>query len=473
MGEMSIGRAMALRAARHPDRVAVHEVASGRAVTFAEIDREATALARRWRPDVAADDRVVVALGTSAAFVRACLAIWRLGATPVPIDPALAGDERAAVLDAADPALVVAGDAAEPPADPGGPDLPDLVASSWKAPASGGSTGPPKIVESTGPATVDPDAPVAPYLPTDQVQLVAGPLHHSAPFTYALRGLMTGHTLVLLPRFSPRAVLAAIAEHRVSWALLVPAMMHRIARLPDGALDAADLSSLETLLHLGAPCPPALKRTWIARLGAERVVEVYASSESAGIAMIRGDEWLAHPGSVGRGVGGSEFRVVDPDGRECAPGDVGEVLMIRPGGPRYRYRGAPARVVPGWAGWTGLGDLGWRDAQGYLFLVDRDVDTITLPDGAVVHPAPVEAALEAHPAVRSAAVVGIGEPVRVHALLDLDGGGSVDEVLASLPPDRRPASAEAVGGPLRDDAGKVRRARLAADAARRWASRSG
>ena len=111
--------------------------------------------------------------------------------------------------------------------------LPDAWARSWKAPTSSGSTGRPKVVPTAAPALLDPSLAVAPFLPLDQVQLVTAPLTHSATFTYAFRGLMTGHELVLLPRFDERRVLAAIAAHGMTWALLVPTMMHRLLRLPD------------------------------------------------------------------------------------------------------------------------------------------------------------------------------------------------------------------------------------------------
>lgn len=445
-----IGAALDLLADRDPDRPAVHEVAGGTTLSRRDVAERSAAVAAVWSGDVAREDLVGLCLGNTADLVVGCAAAWRLGATPLPLPP-----DHTAVLDVAAPALVVG--TLPHPASGRVPDR--EPASSWKATTSGGSTGAPKVVVSTGPATVDPDADVAPYLPREQIQLVSGPLHHSAPFTYALRGLMTGHTLVLLDRFDPGAVLEAIPRFGVTWALLVPTMLHRLARHPD--VGSADLSSLRHLVHLGAPCPPEVKRWWLARIGPERVVEVYASSESAGITMIRGDEWLAAPGSVGRPVGGSSFRIVGPDGGELPAGEVGEVVMTRTGGPRYRYVGATARRLPGWDGWDALGDLGWLDDDGRLYLVDRAVDVIRV-DGHDVYPARVEAAVERHPAVRSSAVLELDG--RVHALLDLDSDADPDEVVAAadLPPWAVPTSTELVDGPLRDDAGKVRRSALRA-----------
>jgi bile acid-coenzyme A ligase len=488
VGEVSISAALTELARRDPGAVAVRVVDPDDAtrtrehLTRAALDRDATGTARALleRGPIGVDDRVVVAVANTAASVVLLLALWRLGATPVIVAPDADPAARRAVAAAAgavrevDDGDVVRGAAAGEP-------LPDRAASAWKAVTSGGSTGTPKVVLSLGAAVVDPDRAVAPYLPTGQVQLVAGRLHDSAPFTYALRGLMTGHELVVLARPDPAAALAAIAAHRVSWTVLAPSTMQRIARLPGFA--GADLSSLAMLVHLGAPCPPALKRTWIARLGPERVVEVYASSESAGITMIRGDEWLAHPGSVGRGIGGSTFRVLGPDGRDRGPGEVGAVVMTRPGGPRYRYLGGTGEAADrdGAAGggtgappgWTGLGDLGWLDEQGWLHLVDRADDVLTV-DGAAVYPARVEAVLESHPAVRSAAVVA-GPGGRPHALLDLGvdagrrhGAGTTGEAVLAAVADRlsareRPVAVRAVAGPLRDEAGKLNRRRLARD----------
>lgn len=445
-----IGAALDLLADRDPDRPAVHEVAAGTTLSRRDVATRSAAVATAWQDDVAPDDLVGLHLGNTADLVVGCVAVWRLGATPLPLPP-----EPAAVLDVAAPTLVVP--ALPHPTSGRVGDRPP--ASAWKATSTGGSTGPPKVVVSTGAATVDPDADVAPYLPREQIQLVSGPLHHSAPFTYALRGLMTGHTLVLLDHFDPGAVLDAVPRFGVTWALLVPSMLHRLARHPDAG--SADLGSLRHLVHLGAPCPPDLKRWWLDRIGPERVVEVYASSESAGITMIRGDEWLAAPGSVGRSVGGSSFRVVSPDGVELPPGEVGEVVMTRTGGPRYRYLGGTARRIVGWEDWDALGDLGWLDEEGRLFLVDRADDVIRRA-GHDVHPARVEAALERHPAVRSAAVFELRGGV--HALLDLDREADPDAVVAAadLPSWAVPASVERVDGPLRDDAGKVRRSALRA-----------
>jgi bile acid-coenzyme A ligase len=418
------------------------------------------------------DALVSIRLPNTVEFVVATVAVWLVGATPQPLSGRLGLDEQRAIVEVADSAVVLGADAADFPGRrtvPAGVALagvapwagPDLAASSWKAPTSSGSTGRPKIVLAAADATIDPESTVAPFVPRAAVQLVCAPLTHSAPFTYAMRGLMTGHSLVLLPRFEPAAVLDAIARHRITWVMLVPTMLHRMLRLPVSVRQTADLSSLESILHIGARCSPDVKHGWIDWIGADRVVEVYAGSESAGLTMIVGHEWLAHPGSVGRPVSGSRMRVVSPEGEEVPPGTVGLVQMRRDGPPTYRYLGAEERIVDGW---HTLGDLGRMDADGYLWIEDR-ADDLIVTGGEKLAPAIVEAAAEAHPAVRSAVAVGIpdvdlGEAVGL--VVDIDGDAPTGSALAAWIVDRagaaaRPARILVVHEPLRDDAGKVRR----------------
>lgn len=470
--EMSIGAAFTWLAAQDPDRVAVR--CGDDVLTRRELDERATAVAARWvRRGVAVDDVVTVALPNGVPFVVACVAAWKAGACVQPLSPRLAPAERAAVEELTRPALVVddgsvdellgvrdgeAGTASQERADEPTDDLPDRWAAAWKAPTSSGSTGRPKVVVAAAPARVDPTRPVAPFVPAEAVQVVAGPLFHAAPFTYALRGLMTGHTLVVLPRFDPVSWLAAVAEHGATWSVLVPTMMQRIMRVSDR--DSYDVGSLAGVLHMGARCPEPVKRAWIAWLGPERVVEVYAGSESSGLTMIDGTEWRERPGSVGRPVGDSEFRAVRPDGTECAPGESGELLMRR-AAPTYRYLGGPP---PRDDGWHSLGDAGWIDADGYVFVGDR-LDDVVVTGGVKVAPADVESVLDTHPAVRSSVVVGREDAdlgMRVHAVVDTAGTPVAVADLAAwvadrLDPEKRPRSWEVVDVELRGDTGKVRR----------------
>jgi bile acid-coenzyme A ligase len=252
----------------------------------------------------------------------------------------------------------------------------------------------------------------------------------------------------------------------VEWVLFVPTMMQRIWRLPEAVRARYDLSSLRRVMSTGAPSPAWLKRAWIDWLGPERIFEAYGGTERTGGTMISGSEWLAHPGSVGRPTLGRRIRIQRPDGSECAPGEVGEVFMMPPGGRGTTYRYIGAEPVAARDGWETLGDMGWLDAEGFLYLVERKSDMI-LVGGANVYPAEIEAALDAHPAVRSSAVIGLPDDDlgnRVHAIVDAPAPVDADELRAHLAQHlahyKIPRSFEFVSEPLRDDAGKVRRSAL-------------
>ncbi|MFT4262116.1 MAG: AMP-binding protein [Nocardioides sp.] len=420
MVRMLIPEALARLAEREPDAVAVR--CGDAVITRAELGRLASEAAAGIAPGTVAP----VSRANSIDFVVETLAAWTAGATPLPLSPRLPAEERDAIL-----AL-----AAQPGAAQG----------SWRLATSSGSTGRPKLIRAAGDQSIDPDEAIAPFVPRAAVQLVAGPLFHAAPFTYAMRGLMTGHELVLMERFDAATWLRLIETHEVTWGMLVPTMMRRIAALCEAEDAWPALPSLRAILHLGARCPADLKRRWIDWLGPGRVHELYAGTESAGLAFIDGREWLAHPGSVGRPVGDSEFRIVD-----------GEIWMRR-SRPTYAYLGAPARERDGW---HSLGDAGWIDDEGYLYVADRLDDVINC-GGVKIHPADVEGVLDAHPRVRSSVAVGRPHPDLgevVHAVVD--GDATLAELRAwvepRLDPEKWPRSWQLVDVELRGDTGKVRR----------------
>ena len=477
MPQLTISRAISWLAAQHPQRLAVRD--DELALTRHELDAKSNSLARAYASlGVGRDDLVTLSLPNSVEFVVACVAIWKLGATPQPLSPRLPIEERRAIVELADSALVVGAIPNEFPGrqileagfEPRGStaELPNAAATSWKAPTSSGSTGHPKIVLAAASATIDLQQRVAEFIPREAVQLVAGPLTHSAPFTYAMRGLMTGHSLVVLPRFDERRVLDSIDAHAITWLMLVPTMMNRILNLPKAVRDGASLASLESFVHLGAPCDPQLKRAFIDWLGPERVVELYAGTESSGLTMITGEEWLEHPGSVGRPIGGSRMRVVDEHGNELPPGQVGRIEMTRDGGPTYRYLGRDAPT----ATWSTLGDRGLLDEDGYLWVIDREDDLI-VSGSVTVYPIEVERMLERHPLVRSAVAFGVADAElgsRIHAMVDVaEAALTLDDLqlwLSSrLDHEKLPRVIEIVHDPLRDDAGKVRRSLLSRERA--------
>lgn len=477
---MSIGRAIGWLAERGPDRPSIsHE---GRTITRAELERRTNRLARAYAErGVGPDAMVTIALPNGIEFYEACVAAWKLGATPQPVSAKLPAVERRAILELAKPALIVGAPddtGTGIPALPAGfaPDaalsddpLDDRVAKHWKAPTSGGSTGRPKLIVAKQPGMADPAVGAA-----DDVQLVPGPLYHNAPFLFStMYGLFIGAHLVVLTRFDAEEALRLIEHHRVRFVVLVPTMMHRIWRLGDELRARYDVASLERILHLGAPCPAWLKEKWIEWLGPERVHELYAGTEAQVVTTITGTEWLMHRGSVGRPQGGGEIKILDEQGRELPPREVGEVFMRPKAGPgtTYEYIGAKAKNRDGW---ESLGDMGWLDEEGYLYLADRHADMI-LSGGSNIYPAEVEAALDAHPGVRSSAVIGLPDEEMgnlVHAIVDI-ADHEIDEaalrahLTERLAKYKLPRTFELVRQPLRDDAGKVRRSVLRAERIRR------
>jgi bile acid-coenzyme A ligase len=475
MAIVSLGRAFSALADAEPDRPAV--TCAGRTTTRGELEslsnRAARALAELG---VGEGDFVTIGLPNSAELYAAVLATWKLGAVPQPVSARLPAREREAIVELAD-AKVVFG--ADPDAHPGrhclplgwSPDpslddslLPDRAPPAWKAPTSGGSTGRPKIIVAADPGMIDTDLDPGMGVRHGGVMMVPGPMYHNAPFSYSTRGLATGNHVITMPRFDAEETLAGIQEHRPDWMLLVPTMMLRIWRVPER--ESYDVSSLQVVWHMAAPCPAWLKEGWIEWIGGEKLYELYAGTEAQAVTIIRGDEWLAHRGSVGRCLIG-EMKVLDPLGEELAPGEVGEIYMRSPGGREtYRYVGAEAKRTAD--GWESLGDLGWIDADGYVFLTDRLSDMI-LSGGANIYPAEVEAAIDEHPLVRSSAVIGLPDEDlgnRIHAIVQVAEGASVsDDELREFLAERLvrykiPRTFERSDEPLRDDAGKVRRSAL-------------
>jgi bile acid-coenzyme A ligase len=495
---VSFPRRLAELAAASPLRVAI--TCGDESITRAELELRGNRLARDLvRRGVGEGDFVTVALPNSIAWFIAYVAAWKLGAIPQPVSSRLPARELAAIVELARPKVVFGVDPDSPGAEaiaevvgkrvsylPVGYEpsleiadgaLPEAVSPAWKAPTSGGSTGRPKLIVSGDPALLDDTADPPLLLARDGCLVMPGPLYHNGPAVWSCQALLAGCHVVVLPRFDSEATLAAIEEHGADVVYLVPTMMKRISRLPDEVRLAYDLSSLRVVWHLAEPCPPWLKDEWIAWLGPERIWELYAGTEAQAATVISGTEWLEHRGSVGRPASG-EVMVCDADGNALPPGEQGEIwLRSDRETPTYRYVGAEAKMLDD--GWESLGDVGWLDADGYLYLGDRLQDMI-LTGGANVYPAEVEAALHEHPAVRSCAVIGLPDDdrgARVHAIVEAEpdavGEHELLEFLAErLVSYKLPRSVEFVDEPLRDDAGKVRRTALRAERIDDGASRS-
>jgi bile acid-coenzyme A ligase len=297
----------------------------------------------------------------------------------------------------------------------------------------------------------------------DDTALITAPMHHNGPFLNSFAALAVGGHAVLPGKFDAETTLKMIDQHKVGWVYLVPTMMSRISKLPDSVRLSYDVSSLHAVMHMAAPCPPYLKEAWIEWLGGDVIWELYAGTEAQAATLISGTEWMKHKGSVGRVVSG-EMQITDEDGNPLPPGEVGEIWLRSKIGPTYKYLGATARSRG--EGWESLGDLGWMDDDGYLYLADRMTDMI-LVGGSNVYPAEVEAALEEHPAVLSSAVIGLPDDDlgnRLHAIVQLGADVSDGELAAwcgeRLTRYKVPRSFERLAEPLRDHAGKVRRSQL-------------
>jgi bile acid-coenzyme A ligase len=473
-----IGRLLALHATQKPGRIAL--IIGVEQISYAELDARSTRRARMLAAEgVQRGDFVTIALPNCAEFYETTFALWKLGAVPNMVSHRLPDAELSAIVDLVQPRLVIGPDAARLPGqrvvsagraideslstEP----LPEAISPHHRAMTSGGSTGRPKVIVMKARGEWNPEVGFVGQAPYETV-LNPGPLYHSAPFLGTHAALFCGCTVVEMTKFDADRALELIDEHKVNWVNFVPTMMHRIWRLGDEVRARFDLSSIRIVFHMAAPCPAWLKEAWIEWLGPERIYELYAGTEGQGGSIITGTEWLQHRGSVGLPGAGSKIRILDDDGKDCAPGEVGEIYLLPEGGggSTYHYLGAEAKAQ---GEWESLGDLGWFDEDGYLYLSDRRKDLI-LSGGANIYPAEVEAALDSHAEVRSSIVVGLPDEdwgQRVHAIVEADPARiSAEELIEHvgrhLARYKLPKTIEFTEQPLRDDAGKARRSALAA-----------
>jgi bile acid-coenzyme A ligase len=270
-------------------------------------------------------------------------------------------------------------------------------------------------------------------------------------------------------RFDPEETLRLIQEYRVTWTSFVPTMMSRISSLPREIRERYDMSSIEAIWHWAAPMAPALKREWIDWFGASRIWELYGGTEGIGTTTINGIDWLKHPGSVGQPLS-DEIKILDDEGQEVPAGTIGEIFALPANGQgsTYRYVGAEPRSSAG--GYETLGDYGWVDDEGFVYVADRRTDLI-LSGGANIFPAEVESALLEHPGVEGAVVIGLPDPdlgAVAHAIVKPVTGRSspvgkhelLDFLADRLVRYKIPRSIEFTSEHIRDDAGKVRRQQL-------------
>ena len=450
---MTAVRGIAAIARATPERVAV--IAGSDRVTFARLDQEAN----RWAQLLATvgvehGDRVAVMLTNRPEVFSVWYGAARLGALIVPVSYRFTAAEVAYILDDSGArafvyedrdlgpeavgqggldglALAVTVDdprLAEQPDDP--PTEAFLGTNAVFMNYTSGTTGRPKGIARALPA---PAAEMGPQPFTefwgfteDDVHLLCGPAYHTAPGNYALMHLNEGAPVVVMGRFDADECLRLIEAERVTTSHMVPANFVRILEVD---WTRYDRSSVRKILHAAAPCPVAVKRRIMEVFPPGSIWEYFGMSE--GYATTIGpEEWLRKPGSVGTAFPGLSIRVLDEEGRELAPGEVGQIYVSALGGHRFEYYNATEKTADAWKGdYYTVGDMGWLDEDGYLFIADRRVDLI-ISGGVNIYPAEIEQALAEHDDVVDAAVFGLPDErmgQRVHALVELRPGAARDE----------------------------------------------
>jgi long-chain acyl-CoA synthetase len=453
-----------------PDRVAV-AAADGTGLTFAQLDDQARRLASLLEArGLRAGDTVAILVENIPHFLAVAWGARRAGLYYVPVNWHLSSAEAVYIVtDSGSQALISSGALASLAAEvsaqcpvlttklvidgviDGFEDLgAALAASSPERPAgevtgytmyySSGTTGRPKGIK--------PDLPPAPFgtgynlepvlaglygFGPETVYLCTGPLYHAAPLGWSLGTQALGGQVVVMDRFDPETCLALIEQHRVTHAQFVPTMFVRMLKLEPEVRARYDLSSLQAVVHAAAPCSPAVKRAMIDWLG-PIVAEYYAGSEGNCYFAIDSAQWLAHPGSVGQSLVGAAH-ILDSDGRELGPGEIGQVWVDSPRAFAYHNDAAKTAEAFNDRGWSTLGDLGHLDADGFLYLSDRRTDLI-ITGGVNVYPREIEETLAMHPAVADVAVVGLpheemGEEIRavVQPAAGATGGPDLERAL--------------------------------------------
>ena len=268
---------------------------------------------------------------------------------------------------------------------------------------------------------------------SDDCHLTAGPLYHVAPLAFGLAQHRIGATLVLMPRFDPESALRHIERHRITTSVMVPTHFVRMLHLPPDVRRKYDLSSLRVVIHTGAPCPVDIKRQIIEWWGPV-LVEIYGSTEAGVRSLVRSNDWLQHAGTVGRAVA-TKVWILDAEGNELPAGEPGVIYFeASPNeSERFEYYGDRQKTERTYRGSLFTNDdIGYLDADGYLYLTDRQSFMI-ISGGVNIYPAEVESALTMHPAIADVAVIGVpdaemGEQVK--AVVELRDGFEPGDALA-------------------------------------------
>jgi len=430
---MTIG--ISEHARQTPDKPAL--VLGDRVVTFAGFDARTTRLAHALAArGIAADDRVAIMVPNSIEFFEVWAAASKIEAPVVLVNWHLKRDELTYILEDSGAKLLVAHadllEFAEPAAQATGcallvvgrgdayegaiaaaPDGPPRELVGLGAPIfyTSGTTGRPKGVVH---GKIDPERAAQATAgqimlwgwTADDVYIVTGPAYHAGPGGWTMAALAVGATTVILPSFDAREWFRLVSKHGVTRTFAVPAHFIRMLEVPEDERARYDLSSLALIVHAGAPCPVPVKYRIIEALAPCEIAELYGMSEG-GATRISMAEWLERPGSVGLPWPGVEVRILDELGQEQPVGTAGMIYVMPPGGATFHYHEDAEKTASAWRdnAFT-VGDVGYLDADGYLFLTDRAADMV-IRGGVNVYPREIEEVLYTHPAVVDCAVFGV------------------------------------------------------------------
>ena len=429
-------------AQQSPDSPAVIMGTSGEQLTFAELEERSIRFARALRSrGVEPGDHIAILMENNRAYFEAVWAAQRSGLYFTAINSHLRTGEVQYVLDDCEAVALVSSEAmakvvagldvsklrvrvSVAGALPDFEDYESVLAGEPPTPLpderegremlySSGTTGRPKGVRKDLPGTPFGDPSSAPVqiaqglyardVGPGSVYLSPAPLYHAAPLVFGMSMHRIGATVVVMEQFDPIRCLQLIERHRVTHAQFVPTMFVRMLRLPAEERETYDVSSLKSVVHAAAPCPIAVKRQMLDWWG-PIIDEYYSGTEDIGGTFITAEEWLAHPGSVGRPM--VECHVVGEDGQELPPGQPGVLYFV--GGRPFEYHNDPEKTasITTPDGWRTLGDIGYLDEDGYLYLTDRKAHMI-ISGGVNIYPQEAENVLASHPAVTDVAVIGV------------------------------------------------------------------
>ena len=449
-------------AAQTPDEPAVIMAGSGRVLTFRELDEESNRLAQLlYAEGLRPGDHVAFMLENHPLYLAIAWAAQRSGLYYTAISTRLQHEELAYIVDNCGAKVFITSASMEtavrhPPevplrlmlggAAPGYESYEERVAQHPPTPIenecegvdmlySSGTTGRPKgIKPALSKAPMGQPGPLYQLLSllfqpdADSVYLSPAPLYHAAPLRYCLTMHRFGATVVVMEKFDPEAALAAIEKYGVTHSQWVPTMFIRMLKLPEEVRARYDVSSLRVAVHAAAPCPVPVKEQMIEWWG-PILHEYYAGTEGNCFVYTNSEDWLAHKGTVGRCVLG-EVHVCDDEGNELPPGEPGTLYFAN--GPEFEYHGDEAKTAasrdPKGRGWTTLGDVGYVDEDGFIYLTDRR-DYMIISGGVNIYPQEAENVLAVHPKVADVAVFGVpddemGEAVKaVVQPLSMDDAG--------------------------------------------------